>query len=143
MRPLPLERLALLLLSTVAVIATIHATATATGWYYTHPWIDIPLHILGGIFIGTLFVYLFFVRFRVLGTLSFFPKLILGLGFVALIGIGWEWYEIFVDVVILNHYTLFHAPGYLHFDTLKDLFDDLVGGTIAIFALQNVSRENR
>lgn len=58
---------------------------------------------------------------------SFFT-LILILGFVALVGVFWELYELAVDKIITknNYIRLFQQGGLL--DTLKDLLVDLLGG---------------
>lgn len=66
---------------------------------------------------------------------SKFYTAIVILGFTALVGVFWEFYELAVNVVITkNNYifyeSLFQQGGLL--DTLKDLFVDLVGGAAAI-----------
>ncbi|MBI4085675.1 MAG: hypothetical protein HY433_00280 [Candidatus Liptonbacteria bacterium] len=122
----------LILLGIIAVITPLHYCGVIFGWYYTVFWFDIPMHIMGGVFIGALFVYLFRVRHNFLKTESFLTFVILGVGFTVLVGVLWEFYELFTDVLIIKRYSILNAPGGIHFDTLKDLFNDIVGGAIAV-----------
>jgi hypothetical protein len=132
-----------ILLGIIVGIDTVHYLASWYDWYHTVWWIDIPLHIAGGAFIGVLFVYLFRERFKVLHATHWFPALILGTGFVALIGIGWEFYEFWVDVWLVKKYPMNEFPGAVHADTLLDLLNDMLGGAVAIAALQLVSRDKK
>lgn len=127
------------LLILIASVVTLHYGGLYFGWY-TLWWLDIPLHLLGGAFIGVLFLYIFRERFLVLRELSFFPLLVLGVGFVTWIGVLWEFYEFFADVFVLHTYRPLAYPGYVHFDTLLDLLNDMAGGTIAILLLWNAKR---
>ena len=123
-----------ILLAVISLILGTHGLATVRNWYVAYPWIDNPLHIAGGIFIGLLFYYLFFVRHRVFAMTSFLPVITLGLGFVALFGVLWEFYEFFLDVWFFHAHPLLGEPGYILFDTLKDLMNDLIGGFLALIA---------
>ena len=118
------------LLGFLILILGVHIAGNIYGWYLTTH-LDIPMHIAGGAWVALFFFYLFSQRSG-----NFLPdnklvQLIFALGFVALIGVGWEFYEYLADVFI-KHNTAFGCmqPGTL-FDTLKDLFDDLIGGTVA------------
>ena len=99
-------------------------------WYYSVWWLDIPMHIAGGIWVASAFIYIARTTKDLLPANSV-AAFINCLGVVALIGILWEFYELLADVYVFHKYPLLAAPGILHFDTLKDLFDDLIGGTIA------------
>jgi hypothetical protein len=115
---------ALLLAGTIFGIAIAHTLATLFGWYYSHEWIDIPLHIAGGGFIGMLFYHIFALRIPLLpraGAVSFPALLIFGTGFVMLIGVGWEFYEIWAD--------------WIHADTLFDLANDAAGGLLSLLCM--------
>ena len=59
-----------------------------------------------------------------------FGALVLTLGFVALIGVFWEFYEFLRDFYLLTggKISVFQSS---FADTVKDLFFDLVGGTTA------------
>ncbi len=116
----------------IGVIALLHALATLYGWYYTIRWFDIPMHVAGGVWVALWFAYDIVSRRRWIDGRRFMPFLVFGIATVALVGIVWEFYEFFLDIIVLKSYALNAAPGYLHFDTLKDLFDDILGGVIAL-----------
>lgn len=126
-------RLDLILFALIAAIFVAHSTAVSLSWYFVYPWIDIPMHIICGFWTGLLFMYLFLERQRVLSAdIGFINLAFLCLGFVAFIGVGWEFYEYFSSVFLLQQMPFGgSAPG-AHFDTLKDLFDDLLGGLLAM-----------
>ena len=128
MRP----RLDRILLAVIALIFVVHSAAVALSWYYLYPWIDIPMHIASGFWIGLLFFYLFFERQQILrGELNFIQIAFLCTGFVAFIGAGWEVYEYLLEVFVIHLMPFGGSVPGLHFDTLKDLFDDTVGGALA------------
>jgi len=90
------------------------------------------MHIMGGMFIALLFFYLFIERFKLVSLQTNSVALFFAaVGFVMLVGVLWEFYEYLAEVFIQHQYLFACAsPGGL-FDTLKDLFDDLVGGIIS------------
>lgn len=128
-----LTRLDLVLLAVIVLILAVHGFATAFSWYFVHPWVDIPMHIAGGFWLGLLFFYLFTERRQVLPRdVSLWPTVFLCLGFVALVGIGWELYEYIASAFLGGRMDFGDSSPGAHFDTLKDLFDDLVGGGLAV-----------
>lgn len=66
--------------------------------------------------------------------------LIFALGFTALIGVLWEFYEYGYDVFLASKYA-FGEQNRGVFDTLSDLFNDLVGATVAIGAYLTLRKE--
>lgn len=90
--------------------------------YYIIPWLDIPMHIWGGFLFGTMFVYVYEYINR--DKLSERINLKHLLVFVFLIGVIWELYEYVFDVI--GHREWRGLP-----DSLKDLFDDLLGACLA------------
>ncbi len=84
------------------------------------------MHILGGIWVAFIFFYWFYERQEVLkkenGLLN---GLVLSLSFVALVGVVWEFHEYAMD----TFFTTLHQQNL--FDTMKDLFNDLLGGFLA------------
>ena len=111
-------------------ILTNFALALYFKLYYLFWWLDIIHHFLGGIWLILFFNFLM-KRFRI--TLiserqraALFLALI---GLVALIGVGWEFFEF-----ILNRYVM--SIGFLGYeDTLSDLFFDLLGGVLAFLVI--------
>ena len=127
----------------LAIIFGVHIPGLAFGWYYAIPWLDIPMHIAGGAWVGLLFCYIFSTRTRFADPGRKLPFLILGLGFVSLIGILWEFYEFLMDIVIFKAYLPLEAPGYILFDTHTDFLNDLIGGAIAIGLFIFRARKNK
>jgi hypothetical protein len=121
-----------MILSLLAIF-TVHALALSFKWYYSVWWLDIPMHIMGGIWVASAFFYT--ARMRNILPANTAAAVIFCLGVVALVGVLWEFYEFLADIYVFHKYTPLAAPGVLHFDTLKDLFDDLVGGSLALLAL--------
>lgn len=92
------------------------------------------MHIAGGFWLGLLFFYLFFERQQILrGDFSFVQTAFLCTGFVAFIGVGWEVYQYLLEVFVQNAIPFGGSMAGEHFDTLKDLFDDTMGGALATF----------
>ena len=62
-----------------------------------------------------------------------FYAVIIILGFTALVGVFWEFYELIADKFITknNYISLLQQGGLL--DTMKDLFVDLLGGAAAVW----------
>lgn len=78
-----------------------------------------PMHFLGGTWIGLLYFYLFPPKEN--SAVSFLRVFL----FVLAIGIGWEVFEMMVnDIIIQNPLN--------YSDMLSDLFFDLFGGLCAI-----------
>ena len=120
------------LLVSILVIFLANLFGLYYGWYLTIWWYDIPMHIAGGVWIAFLFFYIFEERNKIIVEQSFLAKVLFALGFVALLGVLWEFYEYLSDVFILKQYQFGGEPrGVL--DTLEDLFNDLVGGGLALF----------
>lgn len=115
-------------------IAIIHSVAMLNNWYWRFGWIDMPMHFLGGVFAGMVFVWLFrkFMGYLDLRD-KFLVSTILLLGFVTLVGVFWEFYEFIYDLFISpREWNAFTQQGIQ--DTMGDLFFDILGGlTAALF----------
>lgn len=94
-----------------------HLVADYLYLYWTLPYIDVPIHILGGIMSG-LFAG---VALRFCGLTESWKNMLAG---ALVIGISWEVLEIGMGAV-----EFFDQRYYI--DTIKDLIDDLIGGSIA------------
>jgi len=88
-------------------------------WYSAIWWSDMPMHFLGGLWLGLILIWLF--NFQDL-SLRLISKIILG---VFLIGVGWEFFEF-----VFNNYIAKNQFNTL--DTISDIFFDLAGGSFAI-----------
>lgn len=110
------------------IIIFVANLAGSFGLYWTWAWFDIPMHVLGGAWIALLGAYILGVRTKIVQFQELTPlaRFIFILGFVAIVGIGWEIFEYLVDALFVSKSLILARPGDL-FDSLKDLFDDLVG----------------
>jgi hypothetical protein len=91
-------------------------------WYYTIWYFDIIMHFLGGYWVGLLAAYLF------AWDAPTAPSVLKILGFVLLVGVGWEFFEIFSDKIASVNYFFLS-------DTLSDILFDFLGGTGALLFL--------
>lgn len=112
------------------LIATFHILAVINHWYWKFPWIDIPAHVTGGIWLGMIFFYFIYPRLQI--TNYQLPiTIFLAVSFVALLGVLWEFYEFSYDFFISK--SLYFGNNFLiekRIDVIKDLFFDLVGGLL-------------
>jgi len=98
-------------------------------WSWSWDYFDVILHFLGGAWVALIF----FSYIHPKGEYKIFHKFIFALGFVALIGILWEFLEIGVEFIFGNNPFL-SSPN-LAQDTFSDLLADLVGGLIVSLLL--------
>ena len=114
------------------LIAGLHLGALKYYWYWTYWWFDIPLHFLGGIVIGLLFLTLH--RSSVLmykkDKINFFIMIML---FVLMIGFAWEVFEVFIDLARVTE------PDFIS-DTTFDIFLDFAGGLTAYMIFITLSK---
>jgi len=121
----------------LVIILILHVAALINGLYWLIPWLDIPMHILGGVWVAMFFGYLNQKFFK---SPSFWPSVLLTLSFVALFGVLWEFFEFF-----LNHTSSLQKFGSFQgdlTDTMADLFFGLIGGLIFIL-LDKVFKKNK
>ena len=109
---------------------SVHAVLIVTQAYETLWWSDVVMHTAGGVGAGLIAIAL-------LTPTSFknVPALLGAVGIVALIGVGWEWLEFFIDQpnILWPSLALHAGPQQLGLaDTMFDLFFDLLGGVVAI-----------
>ncbi len=110
------------------------------GHFYLYDkiwWLDIVMHLVGGAWLALVFEFIA-KRFWNLSYKNLAVRLILGCGFVLIVGLFWEiFYEyLFLDVLIFKKHPLdqvfdpFNLP-----DTFKDLLNDVIGGIIVFCAM--------
>lgn len=127
----------------LALILGVYMLAISNSWYWDYWWFDIPLHLAGGVWLAGLFYYLFVQKKAALHyTDNFAVTLVLALGFVALVGVLWEFYEYLYDVFAAGRHGLFNVQAGLS-DTLKDLINDLIGGTLFTASAYAILRRRR
>jgi hypothetical protein len=88
-------------------------------YFWRFWWFDIPLHLLGGIAVGLFGAWVLTVREL---PISFLFCVAMALG----VGVAWEIFE------YASHMGGSAFMGYT-VDTIKDLVDDVLGGTMAAY----------
>ncbi|CAN5759976.1 hypothetical protein BH11PAT2_BH11PAT2_02700 [soil metagenome] len=103
-----------------AALLAAHLYALSTYFYWHHRWFDIPMHILGGIAIGSFL-------------LAFFSVKRAWLYFAAMLSITvlWEVFEYYAGISR-------GQPDYW-FDTIKDIADGMIGASITFITAKNFS----
>jgi TRAP-type C4-dicarboxylate transport system permease small subunit len=97
-------------------------------YLYTSIWFfDMPMHFLGGFWLGLSFIYLFWSKTV---SVKLFIEIILG---VLLLGVLWELFE-----VIFTNYI--GQTPFNTLDTISDLCFDLAGGLSAILYIFRYER---
>ncbi|OGY64043.1 MAG: hypothetical protein A2214_00135 [Candidatus Harrisonbacteria bacterium RIFOXYA1_FULL_48_8] len=114
------------------LIHGLNVLAMFFGLYVTFPWYDTVLHIGGGAWVALLCVWLYKNE----------KNPILILGFVALIGVLWEFSEyLFLNDVMAWMFNEKSMPQTIS-DTLTDLFADLIGGSVFLL-LSRIKSQNK
>ncbi|MDP2599058.1 MAG: hypothetical protein Q8P49_04470, partial [Candidatus Liptonbacteria bacterium] len=119
----------------IVFMAVFQIIALVSGWYIVLRWLDIPMHIAGGAWVAIAFWYFVCEKTDLISFRKKWIAVVVGMGVVALIGAVWEMYEFFSDVFVKQSHPLLSEPGWIYFDSLKDLFDDIFGAFIALVIL--------
>ena len=109
------------LLVLVLFIAVVNGLANEFSWYWRIPWLDMPMHFLGGFWVGS--VALWFYSPGVFKR-SFYIYLT-SLVAVIVVGTLWELFEFNIDTLTV----VSGQNGML--DTSSDIMFDIIGGTVA------------
>src|SRR3989344_944311 len=123
------------LILSVCSFFAVHLIATSNYWYRSLGWIDIPAHFLGGVMAAAVFYWFFHKNPSYFDIArSFWVTLFLVLGWVALVGVLWEFTEFLYDLSIATYALPLKTLQFGLLDTLGDLLSDLFGGlALAIF----------
>ena len=127
-----------LIVTSLIIILAVHFAGSAFSWYDRLFWLDIIMHFLGGAWVAALSVYLFGEYWQVISDKAKpFQEFMLILGSVALVGVLWEFYEFLADVYLLKIHPLNLAPDpQVLPDTIADLLNDLIGGSLAFLFIK-------
>ncbi|OHA02148.1 MAG: hypothetical protein A3C12_00060 [Candidatus Sungbacteria bacterium RIFCSPHIGHO2_02_FULL_49_20] len=116
----------------LGLLLGVHFIAVATDAYREIIWIDIPIHLLGGLIMGSAFLW--YAR-RWLPKIRHESKrmvfILLLLGWTALLGVSFEFFEFSYDHLIATPYG-WQKAQLGNADTMKDLLDDLLGGLLVL-----------
>jgi len=104
------------------------------GFYNHFPFLDIPMHFLGGFSMGLLGIYIHHAmtdKHHIKGHPDWYHILFV-LGFVMLIGVAWEFHEYIIDNTAVFWWGWKSTQLSLS-DTMGDLLMDAIGGVVAFF----------
>ena len=109
------------LLVLILFIAIINGFAYKFSWYWRIPWLDMPMHFLGGFWVGSVVLWFYF-----LGAYTQHLRILLAsLLAVIVVGVLWELFEFNIDTIV----SVSEQNGTL--DTGSDIMFDIIGGTAA------------
>ena len=117
-----------LLAGSIVAIALVHCYFFFSGAYWTHRFLDAPMHFVCGAWFAFFAQHYFFVRGRISAHNAAYEALVV-LSFVALVGVLWEFHEFVADLYIRNRAWVTQAGVG---DTMGDLLSDILGGTMAV-----------
>ncbi|MCE9549277.1 hypothetical protein K8Q98_02660 [Candidatus Nomurabacteria bacterium] len=86
--------------------------------YYSVWWVDMVMHFGGGFWVGLFFFYVFYTREW------FSSKLLSVFISILLIGLLWELFEYYLNIISYEPFVLS--------DTLSDIFFDMAGGLLSM-----------
>lgn len=122
-------------------VVVLHSLAVFGSWYFFLWWFDVLMHFLGGLAMGAIALASFDQLVKTAfghpanstNLASTVIKFIFILGFVALVGIGWEWLEFIVDQAVSAKNLNFGLaqPGLK--DTMLDFYFDLLGAFVIFY----------
>lgn len=132
-----MARLAVLILS---VMIAVHFMAIETGLYNGNVWVDIPLHFLGGVLLGIVWLVILqktqygaVLPLRVCGTIGF-----------ALFGsFIWETLEWSVSALLPSFAYAYKFYSYTVSDVLSDMVFGLAGGCVVAGVVFLLSHRER
>jgi hypothetical protein len=119
-----------------AFLAAVYVFSISNSLYWFFPWMDIPLHFLGGLWAAVFFAWLnlkFNLRF--FEGRNFLWNFVLTLSFAALIGVLWEFFEFSRDF-FSSSMDISKMAQISVSDTMGDLFFDLLGGAFFVLAFK-------
>lgn len=119
-----------------ALLLVLYIGAIWFGWFDTYAWFDIPMHFLGGLWVGALFLFLSrgFFQHEMYGHAIERLKIVsLMVAYGSFVGVLWELFEF----VMSSYWEIFKQNSIQ--DTLGDLTMDMIGalayGLVIFFVL--------
>lgn len=101
----------------IVLLFVMHTAALLFSLYWIHPWLDIPMHALGGATVALGYQSQFLLsRYRDRLSFGYYATICV----VLVVGILWEVYEAVVGPIL---------PGYM-LDTSIDIVMDILGASI-------------
>lgn len=106
-----------------ALVAILHKFALMYHLYYVTDWADIIMHFLGGLLLGMITLFVFFVSGWIDVPHNRRVVILVTIGSVWIIGLSWELWEIWAQLIDALRDKL---------DSLSDLVFDTLGGIVAL-----------
>lgn len=131
------NKLLLISLLTIILIATFHYFSIKYSWYWTYRWFDIPVHIVGGFWVSLSALWISLHISHIDSIFAYKRKaLIVMLSSVLVVAILWEIFE------LIFHVTSINTDIYWQ-DTFGDISNGFVGGIISfIYFIKNKSNKD-
>lgn len=127
------------LLILIVVIAILNMLAVSFSWYWRIWWLDMPMHFLGGLWVGLTSIWIFYNKDTAVNCnenkRNYSHIFFISIASVLLVGILWEIFEFGV-----NANVSFSIQNSLS-DTLSDLFFDLLGAVFS--SIYYIKREEK
>jgi len=104
-------------------VAFCNLVALKFYFYWTHKWVDIPMHIMGGALVSSIgLCIIYFSPFRNLFLSNSKKVYIISVLIAFIVGFLWEVFELKFGIISSSLFD--------RIDSIKDLFDDIIGGLI-------------
>ncbi len=117
------------LLSALSLLALVHITALEFFLYWKYMWLDIPMHILGGVCIALAISTLPFFRIRMP---AHFETLSVYVSIALLIGVLWEIFEVAAGIPVTEE-------GFI-LDLVLDLCMDVIGAVVGYGIVKSIQK---
>ncbi len=105
------------------ILFTVHMVADQNSLYFKIWWLDIPMHLWGGVCVALAALATYQVYPRTVDQLSLWIGVVLA---VLVVGAFWELYEIALN-------NLYHIDRFDLIDMISDLINDTLGALAALF----------
>ncbi|MFA5934431.1 MAG: hypothetical protein WC827_00895 [Candidatus Paceibacterota bacterium] len=113
---------------TLIIVASLNYFGGKFYWYWTYKWFDIPMHMLGGLWISLFSLSLYAFFYKKLSILNYRMNVLGIVAFAVLsIGVSWELFE------LLGGITSLHDGTSYWIDTISDIMNDSIGGLVGYF----------
>lgn len=119
-------------IGSIVAVVLVHIALMFSGIYVAVPWIDAPMHFLGGLVMGmlALAIHHHLIEHKHVQNPPWWFVFLFTLSFVMLIGAAWEGYEWIFDHTLGVRFGL--APSQPSVtDTMGDFLMDAIGALIA------------
>lgn len=124
------RKLSYILFAALIAIFTFHFLGLKFDWYNLFFGYDVPMHIMGGAWLGLAVIYVLNFRTGFSKHMSPGIYILVALASVMAVSVLWEIYEYSMDIFKFKLYTFSSIPGYVRLDSFHDLVNDFIGALI-------------